>query len=249
MEHHHATWWATRGLFQFHAWFKPFCSPRLPYFSLSDQGSTLLTIQSSSIIEYLSNENQQTASDPYFIMFFYFAFNESDKQSLELFLTSLLYQLCVSQGIPRQLESLYLKYKKLSHSHLTIFKPLKSELVAVLLDSCNSLSKGAFLIMDAMDEIPHGDQREDFLRFLHEIASDRSSKINVLVTSQIEPDFIHQFRWDLGWEIIGLGGARVDQDIALFVHHELNTSAKFSTLSPDDKIRIENFLVENASGV
>lgn len=182
-------------------------------------------------------------------MFFYFAFNKSDEQDLESFLISVLYQFCTSQGIPKQLQSLYLKYKKLSHAHPTVLRPLKSELLKVLLDIFQSLQSGGFLIMDAMDEIPHGLQREDFLRFLLEVTSHQTSKLSILVTSQNEPDFANQFRWDLGWKILGLGSSRVDKDIALFVRYELSTATKFSRLSLDNRRIIEDYLIRNADGV
>jgi hypothetical protein len=77
----------------------------------------------------------------------------------------------------------------------------------------------------------------------------KSSTLSILVTSQLEPDFDDEFLWDLGWENLGLGRSRVDEDIARFVHYELSTASKFSQLSFDNKRRIEDYLTANAAGV
>jgi hypothetical protein len=185
-------------------------------------------------------------------MFFYFAFNKSDNQTLESFLISILYQFCASQGIPEPLRVLYLKYSKLkemSHGSSTAPRPMNSEILKVFLNISQSLPNGGFLVMDAMDEIPHGLQREDFLQFLRKVTGNQGSRLNILVSSQSEPDFTNQFRWDLGWNILGLGRTRVDEDIALFVQDELSTATKFCRLSVSDRKRIETYLVQNANGV
>lgn len=103
--------------------------------------------------------------------------------------------------------------------------------------------------MDAMDETPHGLQREEFLRLLHEMATTKPSTLKVLVTSQNEPDFEDAFRWELGWLSVGLGRSRVDADIRQFVQHEISIASKFANLPQIDKERIESYLVQEANGV
>jgi hypothetical protein len=130
----------------------------------------------------------------------------------------------------------------------------------VLLEICRSSASRGFLLLDALDEIPHGQQRGQFLQLLriltgHEKTAQeppsprKSSTLSILATSQVEPDFDDEFLWDLGWENLGLGRSRVDEDIARFVHHELSTACKFSRLSFDNKRRIEDYLTANAAGV
>ncbi|KAM3064731.1 hypothetical protein ACMFMF_011776 [Clarireedia jacksonii] len=100
-----------------------------------------------------------------------------------------------------------------------------------------------------MDEIPHGEQRDDILYLLHELTNPGVSKVSLLVTSQPEPDFSNTFRWDLGWTNLGMSSSRVDADIGLFVRHAVSTASKFSGLSGDDRKKIEDYLTKEANSV
>jgi hypothetical protein len=162
----------------------------------------------------------------------------------------MVYQLCISQRlIPKQIQALYSKYRKQTPGRPIVPIPPRDDLLHLFLDICQSFSTQCFLLLDAMDEIPHGEQRDDILRLLHELTNPGVSKVSLLVTSQPEPDFSNTFRWDLGWTNLGMSSSRVDVDIGLFVRHEVSTASKFSGLSGDNRKKIEDYLTKEANGV
>ena len=212
-------------------------------------------MNSSSIIETLQIFNlDESSPSERFILFYYFAFNKSNDQNLVAFLRSIVYQFCAIQGIPSQLETLYLKYKKLVPGRRRVPIPGSSELTKIFVDICHSSITHGYLLLDALDEIPHGQQRDQFLKLLrvltgHEEKTTNPSTLSILVTSQRELDFDNGLLWDQGWENLVLGRSRVDEDIARFVDHELSTATKFAQLSFEDKSKIEEYIVEHALGV
>jgi len=184
-------------------------------------GIAFLTSSSSSIMESLKSQVGDESNITYPVLFFYFSFNNSEQQKLDSFLIAIFYQLCASHGVPKQLQALYTKFSDMAPGRQTVPLPPKNDLEMTFQSIIQSLSGGGYLVMDALDEIPHGIQREDFLRLLRNISGLVNSKLSLLVTSQGEPDFREEFQWDLGWRILGMGSSRVDVDIARFVQNEL----------------------------
>jgi hypothetical protein len=129
----------------------------------------------------------------------------------------MIYQFCMAIGIPDELEVLFAKYRKLVQPILA--DPTTPDLLGTFLKVFRASPVPAFLIMDALDEIPYGMQRTDFLGLLGKISDLRSSCLHVLVTSQNEPDFEDTFRWELNWEAIGVSQEQVKHDIRVFVRN------------------------------
>ncbi len=211
-------------------------------------GTAFLTSSSSSIIESLKAQVGDEFNITYPVLFFYFSFNNSEQQKLDSFLIAIFYQLCASYGIPNQLQALYTKFRKMAPESQTVPLPPKNDLEMTFQSIIQSLPGGGYLVMDALDEIPHGIQREDFLGLLRSISGLVNSKLSILVTSQGEPDFKEEFQWDLGWRILGMGSSRVDVDIGRFVQNELATARKFASLSDTNRDKIKDYLVKHANG-
>jgi len=214
-------------------------------------GIAFLTSSSSSIIESLKTRVDDESNITYPVLFFYFSFNNSEQQKLQSFLIAIFYQLCASHGVPKQLQALYTKFCGMAPGRLggqRVPLPRGHDLAMTFQSIIQSLPCGGYLVMDALDEIPHGDQRRDFLDLLHSISGLVNSKLSVLVTSQGEPDFREEFQWDSGWRILGMGSSRVDVDIGRFVQNELATARKFARLSDTNRDKIKDYLVEHANG-
>ena len=160
----------------------------------------------------------------------------------------MIYQICATNGIPDPLQTLYTKFRDLAPGRPTVPLPPRKDLELAFSAIIQSLSNGGYLIMDAMDEIPHGNQRDQFLKWLRSFSHQDNPKLSILASSQGEPDFSNEFWWDLGWTILGMGPSKVDVDIGFFVSHELTTAPKFSDLSEVNRAKIKNHLVSNSNG-
>lgn len=204
--------------------------------------------QSSAIIEYLRTSTDAAELAPT-VIFYYLSFDNLKQQNFSSFLCCIIYQLCIHHGIPQELQKLYAKCRNLRHPQIPAIFPTNSELLETALNIFSGVARDTFLIVDALDEIPSGSQREDFLGFFNDIAKLKSKCLRVLVSSRNESDFDSTFQWDLGWTAIGLNRAGVDVDIRSFISDRLKRSRKFAKISQAAKGKIASNLLKRADGM
>lgn len=182
------------------------------------------------------------------IAYFYFDFNDVEKQNATNCISSLIAQLC-SETVdpPEMLKDLYKrcnegKQKADLHDLLAVLR-----LFAVA-DELQDL----FIVLDALDECPKDDEKEsrnELLDFITEVKSWSSSKIHLLVTSRPEPDITEKLAPLLTAPAISIEGSEVKGDIKKHIKSQLATHPKLKAWSADIKAHIERTLAEKANGM
>jgi hypothetical protein len=117
---------------------------------------------SSTIIEHLKEHCEKSGSS---LAYFYFDFNDTEKQKVSNLVSSLLTQLCHKlDNLPEQLKELY---KRCNYGQQ---KAAIRDLGAMLSLTLKNL-KDVFVVIDALDECPKDGEREDLLKLIGEIKS------------------------------------------------------------------------------
>lgn len=135
---------------------------------------------SSSVIHHLERLYD---SDPYTALaYFYFSFNETEKQSTENMLRSFIVQLCGGRpDTPKPLLDLHLYRDK-------NLQPGLEKLEETLQASTQDF-KSVYLVIDALDECPRANgERDKLLKCLEKVHKWTLTNLHVLYTSRPEPD-------------------------------------------------------------
>lgn len=173
------------------------------------------------------------------IAYFYFDFNDSNKQIFEKFLCSLVIQLSSKQDrIHASLAELY------SQSNCGQHKPATDTLLTTLRDLIKDF-KHTFIIVDALDECY---PREELLTSLENVANWQLQGLHVLVTSRKKQDIEQCLRY-LTTRQICLQTIQVDQDIHTYIRWRLGTDPKLRRWTASIKQEIEYTLATKAHGM
>ncbi|KAF2094687.1 HET-domain-containing protein, partial [Rhizodiscina lignyota] len=198
------------------------------------------TVLSSTVIEdvlqHCENDPGKAAA------YFYFDFNDLQKQSSELMTKSLVTQLsqqCIR--IPPLLDSLF------SSSNNGQRQPS----IEALLDALRQMSEelpATYIILDALDECA---DREELMSTIETIASWQLESLHVIVTSRKEPDIENSLESFVDTcNIIPLQRTVVDEDIRKYVRHRISVDKKLKKWrSGEMQKEIEVALMEGAHGM
>jgi KaiC/GvpD/RAD55 family RecA-like ATPase len=199
------------------------------------------TILSSTVIEHLL---QHCDDDVHMVTaYFYFDFNDVQKQDPELMLRSLLCQLLQrSVAVPKGVDALFSSWenrqRKLSlHALLDMTRQVAQDFAHV------------YVILDALDECT---QRSELMDMLKTMARWRLDNLHLLMTSRKERDIessLEEYIKDE--EALGLQRDVVDQDIQRYVQQRLHTDKGLAKWNKDAAIRqeIEAALMHGACGM
>jgi len=181
------------------------------------------------------------------IAYFYFDFNDIEKQNTTNYISSLIAQLC-SQivDLPEKLKDMYKRCNDGNH------KADMDNLRAVLkLFAAAEELHDLFIIADALDECPKNEKelREELLDLITEINSWSPSNIHLLVTSRQELDIKEKLTPLLTASPISIEGSEVEADIKKHIENQLATDPKLKGWSDDLKAHIERNLVKKAKGM
>jgi hypothetical protein len=203
------------------------------------------TILSSTVIQSIQ---QHCANDAFqVVVYFYFDFNDPQKQAPEFMIRSLIVQLseqCVK--IPLALDALY------SSCGDGRRQPSLEELLEALQQAILELPQ-CFIILDALDECTGtGTKQEELLHVLQSMAGWKFEQLHILVTSRREKeiqDALESFIEDRN--IIYLESKVVDKDISAYVRQRLCDDKKLRKWYRDAKMgqEIEATLMEGAHGM
>jgi hypothetical protein len=199
------------------------------------------TILSSTIIEHLlqhchDDTNMVTA-------YFYFDFNDTQKQNPELMLRSLLCQLLQrSIVIPKGVDALFSscengQWKPSSHALLQVIKEAAQEFTHV------------YVVLDALDECT---QRSELMDMLEAVAGWQLDNLHLLMTSRKERDIECSLEEYIREEdAVCLQRDIVDQDIQRYVQQRLRVDKGLAKLNKDAAVRqeIEAALMGGARGM
>lgn len=196
---------------------------------------------------------QHYASDPATIIaYYYFSFNDGEKQTTCNMASSLVAQICSSiTDVPKDLIALYDRCsvwkRRAAMSDLrAILKLLTSRVEGEATAYINDI----FIVIDALDECPQRDyERKEALDLIEEMKSWSSTKLHLLVTSREETDIKERIVDFVTEPPISIQGSQVAADIDLYINDQLETNRKLKRLPQDLKAEIKKALVEGANGM
>lgn len=196
------------------------------------------TVLSSTIIEHLKDG---TLSGQ-LLLYFYFDFSDTNKQTFENMLRSLVSQLYQERPkIRHHLDQIWRSHKD-SNQQLSK-QSLKAVLLAMLSDVDN-----VSIVLDALDESTTRSEVTAWLKSVHEL----ESICRILVTARREEDIEMAFRrWTQPQDRISIRESDIEGDIRAYVSHTVRSSNELDRWQnrPDVQDKMESMLVEKADGM
>lgn len=172
--------------------------------------------------------------------YFYFSFTDAAKQQCSNMLSSLLTQIASQVDLtPDCLASLHRAYQRSN--------PPKADVKRCLHTLFNETPiHHVYVLIDALDEIPDTDGREEACKILEELS--QHPKVHILTTSRREHDITEYMSECNSITDISIQNSEVDHDIQLYVRERLKADKKlkkWSTLHSE----IERVLSAQADGM
>ncbi|RDW65591.1 hypothetical protein BP5796_10283 [Coleophoma crateriformis] len=194
------------------------------------------TIISSTVINSIQGDSR-------FIMaYYFFDFNNDEKQTLRGLLLSLLEQLSKARTqISASLKSLYAEYQ--SGQRASDTASLKETILSVLNEHVNEGSKHIFLMIDALDECKEDDIVLKFIKRLQ----NTYSYLHIYIASRPKQEIkLHMEGLQASTVILNdVNGV----DIEMYVSEQLESRALLRHTPQEIKDRIHRTLIEKASGM
>jgi hypothetical protein len=179
------------------------------------------------------------------VAYYYFSFNDSEKQIAVNFISSVVAQLCMQVvDLPEELKGLYSRCndgeRKAAMPNLkAILKPF----------TMMKKLQNIFMVIDALDECPRDGDREEVLGLIAEMKTWSPSNLHLLVTSRQETDIDEKLVTLLTAPAISIQGPQVASDIELYVNDQIATVTKWKQLKVGLKLEIKETLVKGANGM
>jgi Cdc6-like AAA superfamily ATPase len=182
------------------------------------------------------------------LLYFYFDFNDSRKQTLESMVRSLISQLyCQSENTPKQLDSLF------SSCRDGRCQPTHESLGQVLLQMI-TLSEGVYIVLDALDECSTrtGSRTEGLLSWIRDLLDSGKKNVHILVTSRPEQDIQSTLK-DLVDEenIIPIQSGLISGDIDAYIRTRVREGDGLKRWRKQSNVQeeIETALMQKADGM
>jgi hypothetical protein len=199
------------------------------------------TILSSTIIEHLLQHCHGDASMA--TAYFYFDFNDTQKQDPELMLRSLLCQLLQrSVTIPEVVDALF---SSCENGHR---QPLQHALLELIRQVVQPFTH-VYIVLDALDECT---QRQEVMDVLETVAGWQLDNVHLLMTSRKERDIERSLESYVDEEdTVCLQSDVVDEDIQRYVQQRLSVDRDLGKWNKDAAVRqeIEAALMSGACGM
>jgi hypothetical protein len=177
------------------------------------------------------------------VAYFYFDFNDVEKQSHEKMVRPLVTQLSTqSKGMPQELESIF------SPCMGGRRQPTADALLTTLRQMIQEFNE-IFLVLDALDECA---KRASHLRTIQAIVEWKLEKLHILVTSRGETDVEDLLDTLVNdQEKICIQSAIVNDDICAYIHERLQTDLELKRWQKHPKVlkEIETTLMSKAGGM
>ncbi|CAI6338880.1 unnamed protein product [Periconia digitata] len=203
------------------------------------------SILCSSIVEKLLNRGGYEST---LICYFFFSFRSADRGDLSALLRSLLSQLCDEPTVPGPMVELYMKCHQTFPARLPTLLELK-DVTNKVFDKVLQSQK-VFLVLDALDEVTWGPQREDVLDFTYELSQNAAKGLQIVVSSRNDTDIRERFASpDTNWKNIPIQYQDVDHDIEKYINNHIEKYPSLKRQDAATKNLIREKLVNNAHGI
>lgn len=199
------------------------------------------TILSTTIIEELDKPTSHSQ-----LLYFYFDFNDTSKQSLEKMVRSLIAQLYEKREDTRnQLDSLF--------SSCSGGQPTSESLCSSLLHMIQQVDE-VYIILDALDECStrNGPRAKGLLSWMKDLLSSERGHVHLLVTSRPEEDIKSALNeWARIEHQVHLQGDHVDHDIHKYIHTRVRNDGGLKRWQKRPEVQevIETKLKEKSKGM
>jgi len=201
------------------------------------------TILSSTIIKHL---NSTLSSQP--ILYFYFDFSDTGKQTLESMIRSFIIQLSYKhEDAWKQLDTLF------SSCEDGRRQPSRESLCGVFLRMTEHF-KELWIVLDALDECytRKGPPTEGLLLWMKELLASKQRNTHLLMTSRSEQDITSGVReFAHNNDIVPIQSDQITADIRAYVRTRVRQDKSFKRWRPrpDVQREIEIRLIEKANGM
>jgi hypothetical protein len=192
------------------------------------------TVLCSTLIEDLKSHGASTSDSV--LAFFYFSFSDSNSQSYRNLLASLVHQLCSNQPSYEKLKEMFNDTKQAS-----------VHLLETILDCQTEQHGNVTIVLDALDELPDGDDRSLVLAKLQALNS-RGKNAKVLITSRSSAD-IEGVMSGIKATTLPLSVQEVNEDIGRYVMREFSQTPSLLRWSPKMQLRARETLEQKADGM
>ena len=173
------------------------------------------------------------------ISYFFFDFNDADKQSSKKAIRSLLFDITLQQR--NRLQILEQLYHKCGNGRQ---QPAEDEIRSLFKDTI-ACTGHKYIILDALDECV---DREDFMAVIRELVHSQQKDLRIMITSRREKDIEEQLRSIANYDI-NIQSAIVNEDIRIYVRNRLVTDSKLKKWPINVQENIAAVLTEKADGM
>ena len=183
-------------------------------------------------------QHQESQSDTV-LGYFYFDFNDVEKQSSRKAVRSLLFQF--AQQARDGLQNVEQLYQKCGGGQQ---QPAEDVIRSLLRDIMGRI-ESKYIILDALDECT---DREDLLTFICTLVDSKLPGLRILATSRSERDIEERLR-PISDHNINIQSAIVDEDIRVYIRDRLATDMKLKKWPPSVQDEITAVMMEKAGGM
>lgn len=171
--------------------------------------------------------------------YFYFDFNDREKQSSTNAIRSLLFQYALQVGdVVQDLERLYQKCSSGQQ------QPAE-EAISSHLRQAIARPEEKYIVLDALDECT---DREGLLTFIQELPSSKPRNLHILATSRREKDIEDELN-PIANHKVNIQSAIVDADIRIYIRDRMTTDTKLKKWPVSVQSEITTALMEKAGGM
>ena len=202
------------------------------------EGGLILSISSAVIEDIMSHCHEKAL---HALTFFYFDFNDSEKQQYGSVLRSIIAQLLTQY--PETSETLVNMYNQM-YKHPANRAAPDAMLLLALQKTIRLLSE-CYIVLDALDEAR---PREDVLDLIQQILNWKIPRLHLLVTSRREMG-IESTLSPLVTSTMEMQKLLVNIDISLYIHKRLECDSRLKKWSPGIKADIKDTLTKGADGM
>ena len=197
----------------------------------------LIKIRSSTVIQDVMLRCQSDQAPA--IIYFYFDFNDAEKQRHDNLIRSLVVQLSVQS--PNTPEALNMLYSRCQDGQR---QPTVDDLTTTLQHILGGFRE-TFLVLDALDECT---EREELLALIERIIGWKIGKLHTLVTSRRERE-IEEALEPLITGQICIQSALVNADISIHLRERLQNDPKLNRWPVKVQMEVEATLTDGAHGM
>ena len=173
------------------------------------------------------------------VAYFYFDFNDLEKQNTEKFIRSLVVQLSAQcLHLPESLQSAYSRSQN-GQNQLTV-----EDLTLILRQLLKSFNS-AYILLDALDECK---DREDLLDLINVLRGWNIKDLHVLATSRKENDIATSLEPLVTCQLC-IQSALVDADVRLHIQERLSNDPKLKKWPVNVRKEIESALMRGSKGM